>query len=184
MMPWTVLFSVDALGLIDVVVRLLFHGFLEVADDKRPRVADALLVDEAEVMRAGRRAGGNGDLEALADELLPLPGRAYPVGACLSSSACGGEPAPRGSALMPGWLKYRPSGSVSSWPVTVSSKLCAGLAARGHDVVEPRAGRAGNGHALGQGRAGRQCPPKRREGTRRRVGRRESPWFGSHDTPP
>src|SRR5262249_55402869 len=53
-----------ALGLIDVVVRLLLFDLFQVADDERSRITDTPFADDADVVNAGRRVGGDGDLEA------------------------------------------------------------------------------------------------------------------------
>src|SRR5262249_9536728 len=58
--------DLDALGLGQVVVRLLLHDLGELADDEGAGVADAVLVDDAGVVEAGRHVAADGDLE-LAD---------------------------------------------------------------------------------------------------------------------
>ena len=54
--------QLDALGLLDIVVRFLLHDLVQVADDEGPRVADAPLVDQANVVQADRGVGRHGDL--------------------------------------------------------------------------------------------------------------------------
>ena len=53
----------DLLGLFDVVVRLFFQFFVEVADDEDARIADAEIVEQADVVRPDRHALVDRDVE-------------------------------------------------------------------------------------------------------------------------